>query len=60
MLLKNLTDKLCNGLTGEVVNMSNEGVTVQFKDMSDSVLITPSLFTRYVCVHMITYIIINS
>ena len=46
MLLKNLTDKLCNGLTGEVVNMSDEGVTVQFKDMPDSVLITPSLFTR--------------
>jgi ATP-dependent exoDNAse (exonuclease V) alpha subunit len=45
MLLKNLGDRLYNGLIGDVVKMHEGAVEVKFPQIKEPVTITPHLFT---------------
>ena len=52
MLLYNLTTTLVNGLRGEVVDLLNDSVMVQFPSQVKAVQVIPVKFSRYVLMQL--------
>jgi hypothetical protein len=48
MLMKNMTNRLVNGLIGKVVALSQNSATVYFKQLEVTETFCQELFTRYI------------